>query len=38
VTKSFQYSQFRKCVGKYVRKGHVTSSTHWKYDRIEKIN
>lgn len=31
----FHYSQFRTNVGKYVRKDHVTSSTHWKFEKIE---
>ena len=32
----FHYSQFRNNVMKYVRKNHVRTSTHWKYERIEK--
>lgn len=34
--KSFHYSQFRYNTAKYVRKNHVTSATHWKYDRVEQ--
>lgn len=26
---SFPYRQFRECVGKYVRKGHVATHAHW---------
>jgi len=32
---SFSYRDFSKNLGKYVRKNHVTSSSHWKYDKIE---
>lgn len=28
---SFHYSQFRKCVAKYVRKNHVQTEKHWMY-------
>lgn len=33
---SFNYSQFRFNTGKYVRKNHVTSSSHWKFEKIEQ--
>lgn len=29
LTTSFPYRQFRDCVGKYVRKGHVATHAHW---------
>lgn len=34
VARSFEYSEFRSVVGKWVRKGHVQSSNHWKYEKI----
>jgi hypothetical protein len=30
----FHYSQFSQNVGKYVRANHVTSSSHWKFEKI----
>lgn len=30
VTRSFAFGEFRKVVGKYVRKGHVQTTHHWK--------
>jgi len=35
-TGRFHYSQFSQKVGKYVRKNHVTTSSHWKFEKIEK--
>ena len=32
---SFNYSLFRENTAKYVRENHVTTSTHWKWDKIE---
>jgi len=32
----FNYGQFRYKTGKYVRKNHVTTSSHWKFDKIEQ--
>lgn len=32
--RAFTYSEFRRCVGKYVRAGHVTSSHHWKHEAL----
>jgi hypothetical protein len=32
----FHYSKFRENVLKYVRKNHVRTSTHWKFERIEQ--
>jgi hypothetical protein len=32
----FSYGQFRQAVGKFVRKNHVQTSNHWKFERIEK--
>ena len=29
IADSFHYKQFRQCVGKYVRKGHVHTHGHW---------
>lgn len=34
VTSAFPYSAFGTSVAKYVRAGHVTSSHHWKFDKI----
>ena len=34
--KEFSYGAFRKEAAKYVRKNHVTTATHWKYDNIEQ--
>lgn len=34
LAESFHYSQFRRCVGKYVRSCHVTSSQHWFHRQI----
>ena len=33
---SFNYNQFSFNTGKYVRKNHVTSSSHWKFEKIEQ--
>ncbi|MBB4866795.1 hypothetical protein HNP46_005702 [Pseudomonas nitritireducens] len=30
----FHYRDFRRSVAKYVRKGHVTTDTHWKHQQI----
>lgn len=35
VTDAFHYKEFRRCVGKYVRKGHVTSDQHWIHKKVE---
>jgi len=32
----FHYSQFRNKLLKYVRTNHVTSASHWKFERIEQ--
>lgn len=34
VTKSFPYEAFAKSLAKYVRKGHVTTDTHWKSQAV----
>jgi len=31
----FHYKDFRKSCGKFVRKDHVATSRHWKYEKIE---
>ena len=36
VADSFSYSQFKLSVAKFVRKNHVGTSNHWKFERIEK--
>lgn len=37
LTDEFHYSQFRKCVGKYVRKNHVSNNHgHWSQSKIIK--
>ncbi len=33
---SFNYRDFRKCVGKYVRENHVQTSHGWRYEQIVK--
>lgn len=35
VARAFGYSEFRRVVGKYVRKGHVQTTHHWKSQMIE---
>lgn len=32
----FHYSEFKNSMAKFVRKNHVQTSNHWKYERIEK--
>ena len=32
----FNYAQFRYKTCKYVRKNHVTTSSHWKFDKIDQ--
>ena len=34
-TRQFSYGEFRRLVAKYVRPNHVTSSSHWKYQKRE---
>lgn len=36
IADKFNYGQFRFSVGKFVRKNHVQTSNHWKFERIEK--
>ncbi|UTU09200.1 hypothetical protein CcrJ4_gp453 [Caulobacter phage J4] len=37
VARSFSYGEFRACVGKFVRAGHVQTTKHWKHgQRVEK--
>lgn len=38
VDEPFHFSQFRNFVGKYVRKGHVTTTTHWMYGKPVEPN
>jgi len=33
---TFHYSQFKHSIGKFVRKNHVQTSNHWKFEKIEK--
>lgn len=34
--RAFQYGEFRRCVAKWVRKGHVQTNKHWMYgQRVE---
>jgi len=35
ITESFKYSDFSKCVAKWVRKGHVQTNEHWTSQKIE---
>mgnify|MGYP001390750443 CR=1 FL=1 len=34
IAKEFTYSEYKKCVGKFVRKNHVQSSEHWLRQEI----
>lgn len=34
VADEFAYSDFRKCVGKFVRQDHVQTRQHWKYGQV----
>lgn len=36
ITDSFNYSEFKKYVGKYVRKSHVQTKKHWMHQKIEQ--
>lgn len=37
VARAFGYGEFRSCVGKFVRQGHVQTAKHWKHgQRVEK--
>ena len=36
LTESFHFDDFQKCTAKWVRKGHVQTSDHWKYEKIIK--
>ncbi len=36
LTDKFNYSQFKLSVAKFVRKNHVTTSNHWKFEKIER--
>lgn len=38
VTSSFDYSQFRTVVGKYVRKDHVQTVKHWMHGKPIEVN
>lgn len=38
VTDSFPYGDFRKCVGKFVRKGHVMTTKHWMTGQRPEMN
>lgn len=33
IADSFHYSNFKKCVAKFVRKNHVTTETHWMHGK-----
>jgi hypothetical protein len=35
VSRSFNYSEFRHVVGKYVRSGHVQTSHHWRREAVQ---
>lgn len=37
-TRSFQYAEFRNCVAKWVRKGHVQTNKHWMYGQAVEPN
>jgi hypothetical protein len=36
LAESFNYNQFSHSVAKFVRKNHIQTSNHWKFERIEK--
>lgn len=36
IADSFDYKEFNKCVGKFVRKNHVQTEKHWIHQEIEK--
>lgn len=36
VEEKFHYSQFKTSMAKFVRKNHVQTSNHWKFEKIEK--
>ena len=36
LAESYHYSQFRRCVGKFVRACHVSSSQHWFYEQVKQ--
>jgi hypothetical protein len=38
LTREFSYGEFRKCVGKYVRKDHVQTVKHWMYGQKMEVN
>lgn len=38
IADSFNYSQFRSCVGKFVRKGHIQTTKHWMHGQAVKRN
>ena len=31
---TFAYSQFNKCLGKFVRPNHIQNSKHWMFEKI----
>lgn len=36
IADGFNYRDFRKCVGKFVRENHVQTSHHWRFEQIVK--
>ena len=36
IADEFHYSNFRNCIGKYVRKDHIQTSKHWTQKQIIK--
>lgn len=38
IADAFDYSQFRSCVGKFVRKGHIQTTKHWMHGQAIKRN
>ena len=38
IADGFSYRQYRHCVGKYVRRGHVQTQAHWMHGRVIEPN
>lgn len=38
LAESFHYNDFSKCVAKFVRENHVTTTSHWMHEKVIKNN
>ena len=38
IADAFSYGQYRRCVGKYVRRGHIQTARHWMHGRAIEPN